>query len=167
MKRWNGWGDDQNDLGMELNRSALAYLRQLIGPATALPDATLEQVLASVPPSRLPPQALVSLDPEDRLRRPPGPHGGAGQIRCLQHAADVGEGAVGMTADGRPSTAASRPGIGFETRGRRPGDWDLGTGTWGFDFRARARGRGTSPQRPREHRGRILRGWSQILYDFV
>ncbi|MGL4565121.1 MAG: FAD-binding oxidoreductase, partial [Halioglobus sp.] len=72
MKRWNGWGDDQNDLGMELNRSALAYLRQLIGPATALPDATLEQVLASVPPSRLPPQALVSLDPEDRLRHARG-----------------------------------------------------------------------------------------------
>ncbi len=72
MKRWNGWGDDQNDLGMELNRSALAYLRQLIGPATALPDATLEQVLASVPPSRLPPQAPVSLDPEDRLRHARG-----------------------------------------------------------------------------------------------
>ena len=72
MKRWNGWGDDQNDLGMELNRSALAYLRQLIGPATALPDATLEQVLASVPPSRLPPNPLVSLDPEDRLRHARG-----------------------------------------------------------------------------------------------
>ena len=55
MKRWNGWGDDQSDLGMELKRSALAYLRQLIGPSTVLPDATLEQVLASVPPSRLPP----------------------------------------------------------------------------------------------------------------
>ena len=62
MKRWNGWGDDQNDLGLELSASALGYLQQLIGPSTALPDATLEQALAGVPPSRLPPHRLVSLD---------------------------------------------------------------------------------------------------------
>ena len=72
MKRWNGWGDDQNDLGLELSASALGYLQQLIGPSTALPDATLEQVLAGVPPSRLPPHRLVSLDAEDRLRHARG-----------------------------------------------------------------------------------------------
>jgi alkyldihydroxyacetonephosphate synthase len=72
MKRWNGWGDDKNDLGLELSASALAYLQQLIGPSTALPDATLEDVLSRVPPSRLPPHPLVSVDAEDRLRHARG-----------------------------------------------------------------------------------------------
>ena len=68
MKQWNGWGDDQNDLDMELSASPLKYLHQLIGASTPLPEATLEQVLAQVPASRLPPHELVSLDAEDRLR---------------------------------------------------------------------------------------------------
>ena len=72
MKQWNGWGDDQNDLGMELSASTLKYLHQLIGASTPLPDATLEQVLAQVPASRLPPRDLVSLDAEVRLRHARG-----------------------------------------------------------------------------------------------
>lgn len=72
MKQWNGWGDDQNDLDLELSASALGFLQQLIGESSPLPDATLEQVLATVPQSRLPPHALVSLDPEDRLRHARG-----------------------------------------------------------------------------------------------
>ena len=72
MKQWNGWGDDQNDLGMELSASTLGYLHQLIGASTPLPDATLEQVLAQVPASRLPSHELVSLDAEDRLRHARG-----------------------------------------------------------------------------------------------
>ncbi|MDH4039092.1 MAG: FAD-binding oxidoreductase [Gammaproteobacteria bacterium] len=72
MKRWNGWGDDENDLGLELSPSALAYLQQLVGPSTALPAATLEEVLSRVPPSRLPPHTLVSVDAEDRVRHARG-----------------------------------------------------------------------------------------------
>ena len=72
MKQWNGWGDDQNDLGLELSGSALGFLQQLIGTSTPLPDATLEQVVAKVPTSRLPPHELVSLDAEDRLRHARG-----------------------------------------------------------------------------------------------
>jgi alkyldihydroxyacetonephosphate synthase len=72
MKQWNGWGDDQNDLGLELKASALAYLQKIIGPSTRLPDATLEQVMSKVPASRLQPHELISLDAEDRLRHARG-----------------------------------------------------------------------------------------------
>jgi alkyldihydroxyacetonephosphate synthase len=72
MKQWNGWGDDQNDLDLELKPSALGYLQKIIGPSTPLPDATLEQAMSKVPASRLQPHELVSLDAEDRLRHARG-----------------------------------------------------------------------------------------------
>lgn len=72
MKRWNGWGDDQNDLDFELGTSARNFLEQLIGKSNPLPEATLEQALAKVPPSRLPEHELYSLDAEDRLRHARG-----------------------------------------------------------------------------------------------
>lgn len=72
MKRWNGWGDDDNALDYELSTSALHYLESLIGKATALPDASLEQVLATVPASRLAAHDLYSLDAEARLRHARG-----------------------------------------------------------------------------------------------
>ena len=72
MKRWNGWGDDANDLNYELSKSALGFLESLIGKATPLPDASLEQVLATVPASRLPEHALYSTDAEERLRHARG-----------------------------------------------------------------------------------------------
>lgn len=72
MKRWNGWGDDENALDYTLSDSALRYLEGLIGKATALPDASLEQVLATVPPSRLEPHELYTLDAEARLRHARG-----------------------------------------------------------------------------------------------
>lgn len=72
MKRWNGWGDDDNALDYEMSTSALRFLEGLIGKPARLPDATLESVLSSVPPSRLEPHALYSLDAEDRLRHARG-----------------------------------------------------------------------------------------------
>lgn len=72
MKRWNGWGDDANDLNYELSKSALGFLESLIGKAKPLPDASLQQVLATVPASRLPQHALYSTDAEDRLRHARG-----------------------------------------------------------------------------------------------
>jgi alkyldihydroxyacetonephosphate synthase len=72
MKRWNGWGDDKNALDYELSTTALRFLESLIGKSTPLPDASLEQVLASVPESRLPPHDLYSLEAEDRLRHARG-----------------------------------------------------------------------------------------------
>ena len=58
MKRWNGWGDDDNDLNYELSTSALGFLEGLIGKATRLADASLEDALATVPASRLPQKEL-------------------------------------------------------------------------------------------------------------
>ena len=72
MKRWNGWGDDQNDLDYTLSASALGFVEGLIGKSSPLPDATLEQVLARVPVSRLPAHYLYSRDAEDRLRHARG-----------------------------------------------------------------------------------------------
>ncbi|GAB5453242.1 MAG: FAD-binding oxidoreductase [Halioglobus sp.] len=72
MKRWNGWGDDANELDYDLSASALAYLRGMLGDASPLPDATLEETLARVPASRLPEHNLYSIDPEERLRHARG-----------------------------------------------------------------------------------------------
>lgn len=72
MKRWNGWGDEKNELDFDLSASARGFLEGLIGKSAPLPDATLEQVLAKVPESRLPEHALVSRDAEDRLRHARG-----------------------------------------------------------------------------------------------
>jgi alkyldihydroxyacetonephosphate synthase len=72
MKRWNGWGDDKNDLDYELSASALGFVEGLIGKSTPLPDASLEQVLAKVPESRLREHDLFSMNAEDRLRHARG-----------------------------------------------------------------------------------------------
>lgn len=72
MKRWNGWGDDENALDYELSPRALRYLEELLGGATPLADATLEQALATVPPSRLPPHDLYTVDAQARLRHARG-----------------------------------------------------------------------------------------------
>jgi len=66
MRRWNGWGDDTVQL--PLPPEALAFLAQRVGPGTAPVDATLEQVCAGLPLSRLPPHPLVDTTPEARLR---------------------------------------------------------------------------------------------------
>lgn len=72
MKRWNGWGDDDNELDYALNAAALAFLQERLGPGNVLPDATLEEVVAKVPPSRLPESDVYSTAPEDRLRHARG-----------------------------------------------------------------------------------------------
>ena len=57
MRRWNGWGDESyvkevSDHGGEL-------IRSFIGEPTPLKDATLEEVMAKVPASRLPQHPLI------------------------------------------------------------------------------------------------------------
>jgi alkyldihydroxyacetonephosphate synthase len=66
MKRWNGWGDDRTQF--PLPDIAKDYLVSLIGEGTKQTDATLDDVLKSVPESRLPDNSLVTFDPEERLR---------------------------------------------------------------------------------------------------
>ncbi len=72
MRRWNGWGDDNNDLDFALSSSARKFLETLIGTSTPLPDASLDAVLATVPPSRLPEHPLISVDAEQRVRHARG-----------------------------------------------------------------------------------------------
>ncbi len=70
MRRWNGWGHAA--VSHPLPDSAAAVLAEQVGPGTPPRDATLHAVMASVPPSRLPPHPLVSTEPEVRLRHARG-----------------------------------------------------------------------------------------------
>lgn len=70
MRRWNGWGDENNNF--PLREAGLNYIRSNIGQGRILPDAALETVLATVPPSRLPDHPLVSKSPDIRLRHARG-----------------------------------------------------------------------------------------------
>ena len=65
MRRWNGWGDEQTSY--PLPDSAADYLIELVGRGSLAPDAVLDQVLSSVPATRLPSHPLISTDALDRL----------------------------------------------------------------------------------------------------
>ena len=65
MRRWNGWGDDT--VTYPLPEPALRYLTALVGPGQRPRDATLAEVVGTVPESRLPPHPLISTDPVERV----------------------------------------------------------------------------------------------------
>lgn len=70
MRRWNGWGDE--DIIYPLPDSAKAYLLAILGTGTPRPDATLEQVTARVPATRLRPHPKITSDPLERVRHARG-----------------------------------------------------------------------------------------------
>lgn len=70
MRRWNGWGDDT--FSYPLPEGGLTFLEKVAGPGVVTPDATLEDVLAQVPPSRLREHPLIHTDAEARLRHARG-----------------------------------------------------------------------------------------------
>lgn len=70
MRRWNGWGDDT--ITYPLHAAPRQFLAELVGPGTPPRDATLEEVVATVPPTRLPPHELISDDPVERVRHARG-----------------------------------------------------------------------------------------------
>jgi alkyldihydroxyacetonephosphate synthase len=70
MRRWNGWGDDNTIY--PLPSAAANYLQDLVGKASAAPDASYAEVLATVPASSLPEHSLVTINPEERLRHARG-----------------------------------------------------------------------------------------------
>ena len=70
MRRWNGWGDDT--VTYPLPVSVAPFLEDLVGPSAPPRDATFEEVLATVPPSRLPAHPLVSDDAGERVRHARG-----------------------------------------------------------------------------------------------
>ena len=69
-RRWNGWGGEGTDF--PLKPKAVAFLADRLGAGNRLADATLAEVIASVPTSRLPPHPLVATDPETRIRNARG-----------------------------------------------------------------------------------------------
>ncbi len=70
MRRWNGWGDSATT--MELPEQGTAFLHNAVGSGRVLTDASLDAVMAQVPPSRLPEHKSVSVDAEIRLRHARG-----------------------------------------------------------------------------------------------
>lgn len=70
MRRWNGWADESRH--PTLPSGALRLVEAELGPGRPTPDAALADVVAAAPASRLEPNPLVSLDPEDRIRHATG-----------------------------------------------------------------------------------------------
>jgi len=70
VRRWNGWGDE--GVTLELPASARRYLAARIGSAQPPPDATIGDVAARVPASRLPAHPAIDTDPEVRVRHARG-----------------------------------------------------------------------------------------------
>ena len=72
MRLWNGWGNEDSDLTMQLSDGLRALLEALVGPGTALRQATLDEVIAKVPNTRLDNHPLIKTDPETRVRHARG-----------------------------------------------------------------------------------------------
>jgi alkyldihydroxyacetonephosphate synthase len=70
MRRWNGWGEET--INSPLSTAASAFIRDVVGTGMPSRDATLEEVIARVPPSQLPAHPLISVDPAERLRHARG-----------------------------------------------------------------------------------------------
>lgn len=72
MRSWNGWGEEGDET--RVGGSGRRLLDTAIGPGTPPREATLAQVVATVPPSRLEGVADLHLttDPETRVRRARG-----------------------------------------------------------------------------------------------
>lgn len=70
MRRWNGWGDERTEV--HLPDAGAAFLAARLGPGQPLADASLAEVLAQVPPSRLPEHPLITRDAETRVRHARG-----------------------------------------------------------------------------------------------
>lgn len=82
MRRWNGWGDDS--IEEHVPERALTLLRELVGPSTRPVDASLEEVVAAVAPSRLGADArsTAASGGSRATRRPDGGLAGSAMWRC-------------------------------------------------------------------------------------
>jgi len=70
MRRWDGWGEDRADT--PLGAAGRRYVEARVGSATPTRAATLAEVVAVVPASRLAEHPLLDMDPELRVRRARG-----------------------------------------------------------------------------------------------
>ena len=69
-RRWNGWGDESVE--EHVPDRAMTLLRELVGPSSRPVDASLDSVLAGVPPSRLDAGGDFDTDPLERVRHARG-----------------------------------------------------------------------------------------------
>lgn len=69
-RRWNGWGDE--NYTKEVSNHGRKLIHSIIGKPEALPSATLDEVKAKVPASRLPQHPLIMTAAEDRVRHARG-----------------------------------------------------------------------------------------------
>ena len=65
MRRWNGWGDDT--VVYPLHEGPKRFLEDQVGPGLSPRDATLQEVMSRVPPSRLSAHPLISIGAKDRV----------------------------------------------------------------------------------------------------
>ena len=65
MRRWNGWGDDT--VSVPLPPRAAEALAEWVGRGAARRDASPQEALAAVPPSRLAGEAGLDVEPWERL----------------------------------------------------------------------------------------------------
>ena len=70
MRRWDGWGYEGTEA--HLGNTARAFVEREVGTASPPGFATLADVVAGVPLSRLAAHALLDLDPEARVRHARG-----------------------------------------------------------------------------------------------
>ena len=70
MKRWNGWGEET--ITAPLSATATAFLQHVVGVGTPPHDATLEEVVANLPVSRLPAHSGICSAPIERIRHARG-----------------------------------------------------------------------------------------------
>jgi alkyldihydroxyacetonephosphate synthase len=70
IRRWNGWG--REDCEYPLSQLAIEYLEAQLGRGCLAEDAKLSQMIALVPPSRLPPHEQVITEGEERVRHARG-----------------------------------------------------------------------------------------------
>ena len=72
MRYWSSWGVEDSTYTTDLKDSAREVLSVLVGEATPLPLASLAEVIARVPDSRLAEHPLVNLGGEERVRHARG-----------------------------------------------------------------------------------------------
>ncbi len=90
MRRWNGWGDSNCDY--PLSAAMVDFLRRRLGTAAPPLDATRDEALAKVPPSRLSPHPQIDVSAQARLLHAHG--------QSLPDWVALRSGAIGPVPDG-------------------------------------------------------------------
>ena len=72
MKKWNGWGNEDSELTMELSDTLKGVMAMAIGESSPLPEVSFTEALSLVPDSRLEDHPLIDRSSDARLRHARG-----------------------------------------------------------------------------------------------